>query len=438
MRVVEISDIVTIEDLSHDGRGIARVDGKIVFIEGALPSEKIRFQYLKKRKDYDEGLVSEIIEQSPMRVTPDCTHFGTCGGCALQHLSPQGQLEYKQNHWLGLMKKMGGGEPDSLLTALQTDVWNYRRKARLGVKYVAKKGKVLLGFREKRNPQYLMDIDDCKVLRNEFNLHLPALKTLLNQMPCGPHMAQVELAIGEQCALVFRHLQPLSDRDEHLLQTFGEQTGFKIYLQSKGPDSLKLFYPSDASMQMSFRLPQYDVQLRFSPLDFIQVNQSMNEAMVMQALDLLDLKESDRVLDLFCGLGNFTLPLSKRAKWVYGVEGDASMIAQAKENALAQGILNVAFSTADLQLENSVEELKKFDFNKVLIDPARDGAQAVVEGLGQMSIERIVYVSCHPATLARDAKILREKYGYRMAAGGIMDMFPHTIHIESMALFVRG
>lgn len=438
MRVVEISDIVTIEDLSHDGRGIARVDGKIVFIEGALPSEKIRFQYLKKRKDYDEGLVSEILEQSPMRVTPDCAHFGTCGGCALQHLSPQGQLEYKQSHWLSLMKKMGGGEPDSLLTALQTDVWNYRRKARLGVKYVAKKGKVLLGFREKRNPQYLMDIDDCKVLRNEFNLHLPALKTLLNQMHCGPHMAQVELAIGEQSALVFRHLQPLNDRDEHLLKTFGEQTGFKIYLQSKGPDSLKLFYPSDASMQMSFKLPQYDVQLRFSPLDFIQVNQSMNEAMVMQALNLLDLNESDRVLDLFCGLGNFTLPLSKKAKWVYGVEGDASMIAQAKENALAQGILNVVFSTADLQLENSVEELKKFDFNKVLIDPARDGAQAVVEGLGQMSIERIVYVSCHPATLAHDAKILREKYGYRMAAGGIMDMFPHTIHVESMALFVRG
>lgn len=438
MRVVEISDAVTVEDLSHDGRGIARVDGKIVFIEGALPTEKIRFEYVKKRKDYDEGRVSEIQEPSAMRVTPDCQHFGTCGGCALQHLSPQGQLDYKERHWLNLMKKMGGGAPESTLPALQTDIWHYRRKARLGVKYVAKKDKVLLGFREKRNPQYLMDMEDCQILRQEFRQHIPTLKALLNQMPCGPHIAQVELAIGEECALVFRHLQPLSAEDEALLHTFGEATGFKIYLQAKGPDSLKLFYPIDASMQMSFKLSQYDVHLRFGPLDFIQVNQSMNEAMIAQALNLLDLKASDRVLDLFCGLGNFTLPLAKKVQWVYGVEGDASMIARAKENALSQDILNVDFSTADLQLESSVEELKKFDFNKVLIDPARDGAQAVVEGLGHMGVERIVYVSCHPATLARDAEILREKFGYRMVSGGIMDMFPHTIHIESMALFVKG
>lgn len=438
MKVVEISDVVMVEDLSHDGRGIARVDGKIVFIEGALPGEKIRFQYIKKKKDYDEGRVSEILESSPMRVTPQCAHFGACGGCALQHLSTQGQLDYKERHWLNLMIKMGGGLPDSVLPALQTDVWHYRRKARLGVKYVAKKQKVLLGFREKRNPQYLMDMEDCEILRSEFRQYIPALKALLNQMPCAAHIPQVEIAIGDECALVFRHMVPLNEEDERLLKAFAEESGLKIYLQAKGPDSLRVFYPKDATPDMSFLIPQYNVRLRFGPLDFIQVNQSMNEAMIAQALNLLELNHSDRVLDLFCGLGNFTLPIAKMTEWVYGVEGDAAMMVRAKENALAQGISNVSFSTADLQLENSVEELKKLNFNKVLIDPARDGAQAVVEGLGAMGVERIVYVSCHPATLARDAKILREKYGYRMVSGGIMDMFPHTIHIESMALFIKG
>jgi 23S rRNA (uracil1939-C5)-methyltransferase len=438
MKVVEVSDIVIIEDLSHDGRGIAKVDGKIVFVEGALPAEKVRFSYVKKRKDYDEARVHEIIEKSPERVEPACPHFGVCGGCSLQHLSAEGQLKYKQQHWLSLMKKMGGGLPDDVLPPLQTDVWGYRRKARLGVKYVTKKDKVLLGFREKRNPQYLMDMDDCHILHNKIRPFIPALKTLLNAMPSGRQIAQIEISVGQDCAFVFRNLVSLQAEDEVLLEQFGQTTGFKIYLQPKGPDSLSLFYPSDASFSMSFEIPQYHVQMCYEPLDFIQVNQSMNEAMIAQALALLDLKPSDRVLDLFCGLGNFTLPLAKSVSYVYGVEGNANMLQRARENAKNQAIDNVEFTVADLQLSSSVAALKKLDFNKVLIDPARDGALAVVEGLGELGPERIVYVSCHPATLARDAHVLRTKYAYQMVLGGVMDMFPHTIHIESMALFVKG
>jgi 23S rRNA (uracil1939-C5)-methyltransferase len=438
MRVVELSDVVHIEDLSHDGRGIARVEGKIVFVEGALPGEKVRFAYIKKRKDYDEARVHEIIEASPERVEPACPHFGVCGGCSLQHLSAEGQLKYKQNHWLSLMKKMGGGLPNEVLAPLQTDIWGYRRKARLGVKYVPKKEKVLLGFREKRNPQYLMDMEDCHILHSRIRPAIPQIKALLNAMPSAKQIAQIEISVGEQCALVFRNLIPLEAKDEALLEQFGQETGFKIYLQPKGPDSLILFYPKEASFSMSFEIPQYDVHMTYEPLDFIQVNQSMNEAMIAQALLLLDLKPSDRVLDLFCGLGNFTLPLAKTVSYVYGVEGNEQMLKRAKANAESQSIDNVEFTVADLQLTSSVEELKKLDFNKVLIDPARDGALAVVEGLGELGPERIVYVSCHPATLARDAHVLRTKYGYQMVCGGVMDMFPHTIHIESMALFVKG
>ena len=438
MRAVEVSDIVTIEDLSHDGRGIARVDGKIVFVEGALPSEKVRFAYIKKRKDYDEARLHELIEASTQRVEPACEHFGTCGGCSLQHLSTEGQLAYKQQNWLQLMKKMGGGVPDEVLSPLQTDVWHYRRKARLGVKYVAKKQQVLMGFREKRNPQYLMDMHNCMILHSHIRPAIPEMKTLLNAMPSGQQIAQIELSVGEQCALVFRNLVPLTPSDESLLAEFGEKTGFKIYLQPKGPDSLVLFYPKDADFSMTFQIQPYDVRINYEPLDFIQVNQSMNEAMIAQALDLLDLKSSDKVLDLFCGLGNFTLPLAKKVQAVHGVEGNPEMIKRAKANAIAQGIDNVTFEVADLQMLASVEAIKTLDFNKVLLDPARDGAQAVVEGLGELGVERIVYVSCHPATLARDAHILRTKYGYRMICGGVMDMFPHTIHIESMALFVKG
>jgi 23S rRNA (uracil1939-C5)-methyltransferase len=283
-----------------------------------------------------------------------------------------------------------------------------------------------------------MDMHDCVILDSHVRSAIPEMKSLLNAMPSGQQIAQIELSVGEQCALVFRNLAPLTTADESLLAEFGEKTGFKIYLQPKGPDSLVLFYPKDADFSMTFQIQPYDVRITYDPLDFIQVNQSMNEAMIAQALDLLDLKPSDKILDLFCGLGNFTLPLAKKVQAVYGIEGHSEMIKRAKLNAKAQGIDNVTFEVADLQQLSSVEALKTLDFNKVLLDPARDGAQAVVEGLGELGVERIVYVSCHPATLARDAHILRTKYGYRMICGGVMDMFPHTIHIESMALFVKG
>lgn len=437
MSVVDVSEEVLIEDLSHDARGIARIDGKIVFIEGALPGEIVRFRYVKKKKDYDEAVLQDLIQASPYRVTPKCAHFEICGGCSLQHLSAEGQVIFKQNHWLALMKKMGGGLPDEVLPPLQTEVWNYRRKARLGVKYVAKKEKTLVGFREKKHGQYIIDMHECHILDHRFQAHYQVLQNMLNQMPSKAFIPQIELAVGESVALVFRHLQTLTALDEMLLDEFAKQTGFHIYLQAKGPDSLTLFAPSGATMDMQFELPVNGLKLSFQPLDFIQVNASINDLMIKQALLLLDLKPIDRVLDLFCGLGNFSLPIASTAEFVYGIEGNALMIERAKANALAQGVENIAFQAADLQTVEAIEQFKDMNFNKVLLDPARDGAEAAVIALAKLGIKHMVYVSCHPATLARDAHILRTQFGYKMAHGGVMDMFPHTNHIESMVVFIK-
>jgi 23S rRNA (uracil1939-C5)-methyltransferase len=437
MRVVPVNESVQIVDLSHDGRGIAKLNGKVVFIDGALPNEEVMFEYTKQKKDFDEGRVTQVIKASPLRVTPACKHFGICGGCSLQHLSPEGQLYYKNQHWLQLMVKMGGGAPDTELKPLQADIWSYRRKARLGVKYVPKKQKTLIGFREKHSPQYLIDMEDCWILDAKVRQELPRLSTLLNALPSKAQIAQIELTVGDEVALVFRNLIALTDEDKQLLHQFGVDTGFKLYLQPKGPDSLELFYPANADFGMRFPLDFAQSFIQFEPLDFIQVNAKLNEAMIKQALDLLDLKADDVVLDLFCGLGNFTLPLARIAKQVFGVEGSAPMISRAKQNAQVQGFNNVKFSVANLQEVKSVQALENLPFNKILLDPPRDGALAVVEGMGKLNPERIVYVSCHPATLARDAEILRNRFGYRMVTGGVMDMFPHTSHIESMALFVK-
>lgn len=437
MRVVEVVENIHVLDLSHDGRGIAKIDGKVTFIDGALPDEIVNIQYIKRKKDFDEAKVKEIIKASSERVEPKCKHFGTCGGCSLQHLSAEGQVRHKQKHWLNLMQKMGGGLPDETLSPLQDNIWHYRRKARLGVKHVAKKAKTLIGFREKYHPQYLIDMQECWILEDRVAKVLPQLQELLNAMPSAAHIAQIEMGAGDDVGLVFRHLKPLTPEDEVLLRAFGELTGFKLYLQSKGPETVELFYPSNAQFNLSYPLAFADTSIIFEPLDFIQVNASLNEAMIQQALHLLDLSDEDIVLDLFCGLGNFTLPLAKRVKHVYGVEGYAPMIERAKRNAQSLGFHNIDFSVADLQQTSSVEALESLPFNKILLDPPRDGAMAVVQGMGRLNPERIVYVSCHPATLARDAEILRDQFGYRMIKGGIMDMFPHTGHIESMALFVK-
>jgi 23S rRNA (uracil1939-C5)-methyltransferase len=426
-----------IQDLSHDGRGIAKIEGKVVFVEGALPQEEVEFSYIKRKKDYDEAKLVRVIQASAERITPKCPHFGVCGGCSLQHLSAAGQLQHKQAHWLQLMAKIGGGQPDMVLPPLQADTWHYRRKARFGVKYVAKKEKTLFGFREKQHPAYLIDMQDCPIIEQRFHAQMPALSELLNTLPSKAKIAQIELAGGEELALVFRNLEPLTDEDKRCLFAFGEKTGFKLYLQPKGPDSLELFYPADAPFAMRFYLHSAQAYLKFEPLDFIQVNASLNEKMIEQALALLDLKPEDQVLDLFCGLGNFSLPLARRVSQVYGVEGSAGMMQRAQENADEQGFANLKFFHADLMNSAALSLLNELSFNKILIDPPRDGALTLVEAMGDLNPERIVYVSCHPATLARDAAILRQKFGYRMVQGGIMDMFPHTGHIESIALFLK-
>lgn len=426
-----------IQDLSHDGRGIAKIDGKVVFVEGALPEEEVSFEYLKQKKDYDEARVLEIIKPSPYRQTPPCPHFGRCGGCSLQHLSAAGQMLYKEQHWLQLMDKMGAGRPEQVLAPLQANTWHYRRKARFGVKYLAKKDKTVFGFREKHNSRFLIDMQTCEIIEEHFYQHMPLLHELLNALPSKAHIAQLELAVGEETALVFRHLQALTAEDLALLTAFGEVTGFNIYLQSKGPDSLVLLHPKDGKFAMQLYLQAAETYLEFFPLDFIQVNASMNHLMIQQALELLELSSTDVVLDLFCGLGNFSFPLARRAAKVYGVEGAIGMIERAQTNAKTQGFNNLEFVCANLAEPQAIDLISSWSFNKILIDPPRDGAANLMAVLGAMQPERIVYVSCHPATLARDAAILKQQFGYRMVKGGIMDMFPHTNHIESMALFLK-
>jgi 23S rRNA (uracil1939-C5)-methyltransferase len=432
-----MNPVATIQDLSHDGRGIAKIEGKVVFIEGALPLEEVEFSYTKQKKDFDEAKLEKVLKPSPYRKEPKCQHFGICGGCSLQHLSSDGQLIYKQEHWLHLMEKMGGGRPEEILPPLQADVWHYRRKARLGVRYVKKKEKTLFGFREKHHPSFLIDMQECPIIEERFHEQMPALQTLLNQLPSKSEIAQIELSAGEEVALIFRNLKPLTQTDKDLLIGFGQTSGFKLYLQPKGPDSLELLYPNDGNFAMQVYLKSADAYLQFEPLDFIQVNASLNDKMIELALELLELQANDEILDLFCGLGNFSLPLAKRVQHVYGFEGSAGMMQRAQENASAQGFKNLEFYHADLFDPKSLDLLKQVTFNKILIDPPRDGAQTIVEAMGELNPERIVYVSCHPATLARDAAILRQKFGYRMVKGGIMDMFPHTGHIESIALFLK-
>ncbi|RJQ45747.1 MAG: 23S rRNA (uracil(1939)-C(5))-methyltransferase RlmD [Gammaproteobacteria bacterium] len=423
-----------VESLSHDGRGVAHVNGKAVFIEGALPGEQVLFTYVTQRKRYDEARVEKIIEPSPDRVEPRCAHFNLCGGCSLQHLAPEAQIAAKQQVLLDGLKHIGGVEPGVVLAPLTGPHWGYRRRARLGVKFVIKKDRLLIGFREKLS-SLLADIDRCEVLHPAVGRLLPALRELIAGLEAYNCIPQIEVAAGDEAtALVFRNLAPLGAADLEKLQAFGEAHGIQIYLQPAGPESVTLIWPEAATL--SYRLPKYNLELFFTPADFVQINAEINRAMIERVLDLLNPQAHERVLDLFCGLGNFTLPLARHAAHVTGVEGEAKLVQRAQDNAQRNGIHNVEFHAADLSQDLSGQPWAKQRFDKILLDPPRTGALEVIKQLSTFDAARIVYVSCSPATLARDAREL-VACGYRLMSAGVADMFPHTTHVESIALFER-
>jgi len=424
-----------IESLDHDGRGVAHINGKATFIEGALPGEEVTFHYLSQRKSYDEGTVSEIINASPDRIEPKCPHFGICGGCSLQHMDARAQIEAKQQIMLANFKHIGAVQPETVLEPLTAVDWGYRRKARLGCRYVAKKGSVLVGFREKRTG-WLAEMGRCEVLHPAVGERIMELRQLIAELKCYERLPQIEVAIGDEVvALVFRNMDELVAEDKARLIQFGQQHDIHIYLQPKGPDTVHLIWPEQS--QLSYRLDEFELEMLFKPTDFTQVNTDINRKMLSLAIAMLDPQPNERVLDLFCGLGNFTLPLARRAGHVVGVEGEAGLVQRGKENAAHNQISNVEFHAADLTQEPHQHPWFGPGFDKLLIDPPRSGAFEIVKLVPAFGAKRIVYVSCNPATLARDAQVLVEA-GYQLKSAGVMDMFPHTTHVESIALFERG
>lgn len=428
-----------IERFSHDGRGIARIEGKTTFIAGALPGEEVSFRYTQMKADFDEGRVVEVLTASPKRVTPLCPHYQLCGGCSLQHLSEEEQIHEKQALLLDLFQRVGHCEPAQILEPLKSSSWHYRNKARLSVRYVEKKQSTLIGFREKINPRYITEINQCPILNARIDSQIGKLRALLDTLEDSRSIAQIEVAAGDdEVALIFRNMADLSAADEQTLRQYGETTGFHIFLQPGGPDTVRLFYPERADEFLSYALPAEQIQFRFHPTDFTQVNAGLNRLMVARALELMALKEDDLVLDLFCGLGNFSLPLAKHCSGVVGVEGSETMVKRARMNAEANGFINTEFFSANLEEPDVLARFSGYNFTKLLIDPPRSGAFEIVKQIEKINPSSIVYVSCNPATLARDADILVNQKKYRLRAAGVMDMFPHTAHVESIALFEKG
>ena len=424
-------------DLAHDGRGVARVEGKAVFIEGALPGERVRFRIHKRRKHMDEAGLVEVVIPSPDRVVPRCPHFGLCGGCSLQHLSPGAQLAAKQHQLLENLERIGRVKPERVLDPLRGPEWGYRRRARLGVKYVTKKGRVLSGFRERDKP-YVADLRRCEVVLERFATLPEDLATLVSTLSLREDIPQVEVAAGDSsAALVFRVMKAIPPEDVDKLLAFGVQHEVQIFLQTGGLETVKPLrddYPA-----LTYSVDSVNrVTLEFGPVDFIQVNRDINVSMVAAAVQLLAPSSSDTVLDLFCGLGNFTLSLGARAAKVVGVEGDAELVAKARANAVRNGIGNASFHVANLFEPQGLGTWADEPYDLVLLDPPRAGASEIMVRMAHWRPRRVVYISCHPGSLARDAAILVEEQGFKLVGAGVMDMFPHTTHVESIAVFERG
>lgn len=484
VRTPQVVETALIADLSHDGRGVAHVDGKAVFIDEALPGERVEWMRRKRGRNFDEGRLVRVLEPSAERVTPQCAHFGVCGGCVLQHLSAGGQIAFKQRQLNEALARIGRVTAAQTLAPLQAGAWHYRRRARLGARWVPKKKRTVVGFRE-RNTSYIADLVRCEVLQPPVDGLIEPLSRLLSGLSIRDRVPQIEVAVGDwSAALVIRVLTPPNPQDLVALRQFADEHQVQIYLQPGGHDTVvplpaagsgggaPVGAPQGQGL-LSYRLPGFDVSVQFAPTDFVQVNAALNVAMVERAVELLAPAPGERVLDLYCGSGNFSLPLARRGAQVVGVEGEAALIARARDNARSNQLPNAEFHVANLADETLAEracaggrsdardgrspesgapppqdeaaaraawagrcwEARAYD--KVLLDPPRAGAREVLPVIARSGAAKVLYVSCHPASLARDAGILVQEHGFRLQAAGVMDMFPHTAHVESLALFTR-
>ena len=427
--------LLEITDLGHDGRGVGRVEDKAVFVHGALPGEQVRARLIARNRRHDEAVCVEVVRPSPDRIEPACPWFEQCGGCALQHLDHPAQLRFKHKRLVDNLTRIGEVQPREWLEPLAAEPWFYRRRSRLSARLVQAKGRVLVGFREKQG-RFVADVGHCRVLHPDFSDLLGSLSELLGQLSVADAVPQIETASGDEAsAIVIRHLRPLESVDVMRLKQWSEAEGIAVYLQPKGPESVHRLWPE--AHQLSYRLPDFDLGLDFHPQHFVQVNGELNRQLVQRALDLLAPQTDERVLDLFCGLGNFTLPLARRAAHVTGVEGAAELIEAARANAQANGLNNVEFDVADLAADVSSRPWLRAGFDAALIDPPRSGAFEILPVVAASGARRLLYVSCNPATLARDAGELVRRHGFELISAGIADMFPHTAHVESIALFER-
>ena len=422
-----------IDSLDAEGRGVARnVDGKVVFVEGALPGEEVDFQVLRKKSSFEIGRLTKVLGGSSSRQTPRCPHFGVCGGCSLQHTDARTQMAAKQRWLEENLARIGKVEAETMLPIVYGEEWHYRRRARLGARYVPKKGGAMVGFREKRS-SYITDMRECHVLPPQVSALILPLRALVEALSIRARLPQIEVAVGDNATvLVVRHLDPLDDEDLSRLKGFAEDHGVHVWLQPGGPDSAHPFHPRES--ELYYELPEFGLRLAFRPTDFTQVNQGINRVLVSRAVRLLDPQPGERIADLFCGLGNFSLPLATRGAQVIGFEGSGDLVERARQNA-ALNRLVVQFELMNLVRPN-LDPYAPFD--KLLIDPPREGAVEIVKALPAAWPSRIVYVSCDPATLARDAGVLVHAKGFRLAAAGVVNMFPHTAHVESIALFERS
>lgn len=432
---------VLVESLDQEGRGVAHAEGKTLFIEGALPGEVVTYDSYRKKPAFELAQVGHIFRPGAARVAPRCRHFGTCGGCSLQHVDLRAQVAAKQRILEDGFRHIGKVEPELILPAVQGTAWGYRHRARLSVRYVARKGGVLVGFHEKRS-SFIADMQACEVMPERISRLIVPLRDLVGRLSIFDRLPQIEVSLGEDVdVLVLRILAPLVEQDEILLKAFADRHGIQFFLQAEGdPHSARPFHPEDAP-ELNYILPEFGIVMPFHPTEFTQVNPAMNRVLVRRALALLDPSPGERIADLFCGLGNFTLPIARQGAQAWGYEGSAALVARADGNARRNGLPQQArFTEANLFEVDDAWMRAQGRFDGMLIDPPREGAIAVACALheGAAAPRRIVYVSCNPATLARDAGVLVHRKGYALKAAGIVNMFPHTAHVESIALFEKN
>jgi len=426
---------VEIHDLAHDGRGVARVDGRTVFVAGALPDETVTIKYISQKGKFDQAIVTEIHQSSDYRIKPACPHFNSCGGCQLQYLEPTHQIVFKQQQMLQTLERIGKVTPKNILDPLSANPWNYRRRARLGVSYIASKNQVKLGFRQ-ANSDKITAIEQCPILIAPFNDMMPILEALIFSLDVVRRVPQIELLVGDKGNGINWHiLADINDNDRNKLLAFGDQYSLNIYIQSGGVDTIKTL--TETPLTLAYNLPDYDLELEFLPNSFLQVNSKINEKLISLALDLLQLDGSEQVLDLFCGLGNFTLPLATKCIRVIGVEGNERAVYMAEKNSVRNHIENTEFYVADLASTERDRRWQNKKYDAVLLDPPRSGAVNILPMIARTGAKKIVYVSCHPGSLARDVGILVRDYGYILQSAGAVDMFPQTAHLESIVLLTK-